>query len=48
MSVPEEFGGGGVEDFRYNTVVGEEVQRAGVSGSGLGLTLQNDIVLPYP
>ena len=47
MSVPEEYGGGGVDDFRYNMVISEEIQMAGVSGSGLGLTLHNDILLPY-
>jgi len=47
MAVPEEFGGAGVEDFRFNVVIGEEVQRAGVSGFGLGITLHNDICLPY-
>jgi len=47
MSVPEAFGGGGVQDFRYNLVIGEEVQRAGVAACGLGLTLHNDICLPY-
>jgi alkylation response protein AidB-like acyl-CoA dehydrogenase len=47
MAVPEEFGGGGVDDFRYNLVLIEEVQAAGVAGSGLGLTLHNDICLPY-
>jgi alkylation response protein AidB-like acyl-CoA dehydrogenase len=47
MAVPEEFGGGGVDDFRFNAVISEEIQAAGVSGSGLGLTLHNDICLPY-
>ncbi len=47
MAAPEEHGGGGVDDFRYNLVIAEEVQYAGVAGSGLGLTLHNDIVLPY-
>ena len=47
MAVPEEYGGGGVADFRYNLVIGEEVQRGGVNGAGLGLTLHNDICLPY-
>jgi alkylation response protein AidB-like acyl-CoA dehydrogenase len=47
MAAPEEHGGGGVEDFRYNLVLGEEVQRAGVGAAGLGLTLHNDICLPY-
>jgi alkylation response protein AidB-like acyl-CoA dehydrogenase len=47
MAVPEEFGGGGVDDFRYNVVLSEEIQRAGVNSAGLGLTLHNDICLPY-
>ncbi len=47
FDVPERFGGGGVQDFRFNTVVAEEVQHAGVGGAGLGLTLHNDICIPY-
>jgi alkylation response protein AidB-like acyl-CoA dehydrogenase len=43
--VPEELGGGGVKDFRYNSVIGEEVTRVG--GSGVGFTLHNDVVAPY-
>lgn len=47
MDVPESYGGGGVSDFRYNLVIGEEVQRSGTGGAGLGITLHNDICLPY-
>jgi len=47
MAVPEQYGGGGVQDFRYNLVLSEEIQAVGVAGSGLGLTLHNDICLPY-
>ncbi len=47
IDVPEEYGGGGVRDFRYNLVIGEEVQHAGAAACGLGLTLHNDICLPY-
>jgi alkylation response protein AidB-like acyl-CoA dehydrogenase len=47
MAIPEELGGGGIDDFRYNLVIGEEVQAAGVASAGLGLTLHNDICLPY-
>jgi alkylation response protein AidB-like acyl-CoA dehydrogenase len=47
MSVPERFGGAGAEDFRFNLIVGEECQHAGVGSLGLGVTLQNDICLPY-
>ena len=47
MAIPEEYGGGGQPDFRYNLVIGEEVQAAGAGAAGLGLTLHNDICLPY-
>ena len=47
MAVPEEFGGGGVGDFRYNQIIGEELQHADCNAVGLGLTLHNDICLPY-
>ena len=47
MAISEDFGGGGVSDFRFNAVLGEEIMRAGVAGAGLGLTLHNDICLPY-
>ncbi|RKS05816.1 alkylation response protein AidB-like acyl-CoA dehydrogenase [Nocardiopsis sp. Huas11] len=43
--VPEEYGGTGLHDYRYNTVVNEEICRA--HGSGLGITLQNDVMAPY-
>jgi acyl-CoA dehydrogenase len=45
MAVPEEYGGGGVKDFRYNTVVTEETIRG--QYSGLGFVLHNDVVAPY-
>ncbi len=47
MAVPETYGGGGSDDFRYNVVISEETQRAGVAGAGLGISLHNDICLPY-
>ena len=47
FSVPEEFGGAGVEDFRYNAIVVDELQRAGAAAEAIALSLQNDIVLPY-
>ncbi|WP_433295227.1 acyl-CoA dehydrogenase family protein [Pseudonocardia sp. CA-142604] len=43
--VPEEYGGGGVPDFRYNAVLLEELTRAGATG--IGFPLQNDVVAPY-
>jgi alkylation response protein AidB-like acyl-CoA dehydrogenase len=47
MAVPEAYGGAGAADFRLNLVIGEEAQRAGVGSFGLGITLHNDICLPY-
>src|SRR2546427_13293654 len=47
MAVPERYGGAGAEDFRLNLVIGEEAQRAGGGSFGLGITLHNDICLPY-
>ncbi|MEQ3552649.1 acyl-CoA dehydrogenase family protein [Pseudonocardia nematodicida] len=47
IDVPEEFGGGGVADFRFNAVIIEELMRSGSGGVGLGLTLHNDICMPY-
>jgi alkylation response protein AidB-like acyl-CoA dehydrogenase len=47
MAVPEEYGGGGVDDFRFNVVIAEELARAGIGGAGLGICLHNDITTPY-
>jgi alkylation response protein AidB-like acyl-CoA dehydrogenase len=45
MDVPEEYGGGGQRDFRYNAVLVEEIIGAGATGLGFGL--HNDVVAPY-
>jgi alkylation response protein AidB-like acyl-CoA dehydrogenase len=45
MAVPEEYGGGGEDDFRYNVVIAEEM--AAARYSGLGFPLHNDVVAPY-
>ena len=47
MAISEEYRGGGIDDFRFNQVIGEQVSYAGVNGTGLGVTLHNDICLPY-
>jgi alkylation response protein AidB-like acyl-CoA dehydrogenase len=47
MDVPGEFGGGGVADFRFNMILGEELAAVGAGGAGLGLTLHDDICMPY-
>ena len=45
MEIPEEYGGGGVDDFRSNAVIAEEIARAGVVS--FGINLHNDICIPY-
>ncbi|WP_028984829.1 acyl-CoA dehydrogenase family protein [Sporichthya polymorpha] len=45
FNLPEEFGGGGVDDFRFNVVANEEAVRAGASGPAI--SLQSDIIAPY-
>ncbi|AZG47656.1 acyl-CoA dehydrogenase family protein [Gordonia insulae] len=45
FAAPEEYGGAGLRDFRFNAVLNEEVVRTGTVGDGFSLT--NDIVLPY-
>ncbi len=47
MAVPEQYGGGGSRDFRFNMILAEELAAAGIGGAGLGLTLHNDITTPY-
>ena len=47
MQIPEEFGGGGSDDFRFNQIVAEEFAYAGIGGAGLGITLHNDFTIPY-
>ena len=47
MSVSEEYGGLGLKDFRFNQIVGEEGYYQGATGAMLGLTLHNDVCLPY-
>ena len=47
MTVPEQYGGGGTDDYRFAAIMAEEIGATGVIGSGNGFTLHNDIVLPY-
>jgi len=47
FNVPEAYGGGGSDDFRFNAIIAEELAAVGAGGGGLGLTLHNDIVSPY-
>ena len=45
MDVPEQYGGLGVEDYRYNAIFCEEMARVGASGPAF--SLQNELVTPY-
>ena len=45
FDVPEEYGGAGVTDFRYNVVLSEEQTRSGASGPGF--SVHSDIIVPY-
>ena len=45
LDVPEEYGGAGVKDFRFNAVLGEELAYAGAISDNF--SLQNDILSPY-
>lgn len=47
MNVPEEYGGLGLDDYRYSAIISEETTRAGVASAGAGIGLHNDIVIPY-
>jgi len=45
FDVPEEYGGPGVRDFRYNAVLTEELTRIGATGPGF--VVHTDIIVPY-
>ena len=45
MAIPEEYGGGGVPDYRYNVVLQEEAARALVTLSTVRTQLE--VILPY-
>ncbi|GAB2886240.1 acyl-CoA dehydrogenase family protein [Nocardioides pacificus] len=45
FDVDEAYGGAGVDDFRYNMIVAEELSRAGASGPGF--PVHTDIIVPY-
>jgi acyl-CoA dehydrogenase len=44
-ALPEKYGGMGIDDFRFNQIVSEEMFSTGSVGIGLGV--QNDILVPY-
>lgn len=47
IDLPEKFGGGGISDYRFNQIMGEEFDLAGVATAGSGIGLHNDICVPY-
>src|SRR5947209_8569546 len=46
MEVPEEYGGNGVADWRFNAVLAEEGVHAGVADALAGPMIHTDIVVP--
>jgi acyl-CoA dehydrogenase len=48
LSVPEEFGGAGMlQDYRFRTIVMEEVIRAGAGSLAGAFGIQDDLAVPY-
>lgn len=47
LAIPEEFGGMGMDDYRFRVVMDEEFARAGHLGTALAFHLHDDLVLPY-
>ncbi|MFL0564964.1 acyl-CoA dehydrogenase family protein [Microbacterium sp. 179-I 1D1 NHS] len=48
LSVPEEFGGAGMlQDYRFRTVVNEEIIRAGAGSLAGAFGIQDDLAVPY-
>jgi alkylation response protein AidB-like acyl-CoA dehydrogenase len=47
FEIPEEYGGAGVKDFRYNVVLAEEAMSRGLTGFAGGMEMINDILVPY-
>jgi alkylation response protein AidB-like acyl-CoA dehydrogenase len=47
LSVPEEYGGGGIDDYRFRAAMIEEFARVGATSAAAGFSCHSDIVLPY-
>jgi acyl-CoA dehydrogenase len=45
IEIDEKYGGGGIQDYRYYVILGEELSRAGTYGPGFAV--HNDIIGPY-
>jgi long-chain-acyl-CoA dehydrogenase len=46
FSIPEQYGGGGIDDFRFNVVLTESLAAAGI-GLASSIGLHTDVVAPY-
>jgi alkylation response protein AidB-like acyl-CoA dehydrogenase len=47
LSVPEEYGGAGVDDYRFRYIVAEEIARSATTSFGVGVALHDDVAIPY-
>src|SRR2546429_5813466 len=47
LAVPEEYGGTGVDDFRYSAIMAEEAAPAGSVSARMGNCLPNATILPH-
>jgi long-chain-acyl-CoA dehydrogenase len=47
LTVPEQYGGGGQDDYRFRAVLVEELSAVGAASVHLGFAINEDIVLPY-
>jgi alkylation response protein AidB-like acyl-CoA dehydrogenase len=47
MQVPQEYGGLGISDFKYNAIFTEVLGYSGCAGPAVGYPLHSDIVMPY-
>jgi len=46
-SIPTEYGGMGIDDFRINVVIVDECLKLGLMSFATGISLVNDVTLPY-
>ena len=47
MDVDEKYGGGGIDDFRFNVALNEELSRIGAGAVVMNLCGFNDLIAPY-
>ena len=47
LAVREEYGGGGIDDYRFRVAMIEEFAKVGATSSAAGFSTHTDIVLPY-